>query len=151
LLIENRNTYDFRATTINDTTFLTFIYGRRDPPEEPYPKGAGIIVDTSYKIRGSINVTEDLEEFNLHEFNVIENGKSSLIVAYQNEMRDISPLGLKNLTGIVGDSRLQEIDMATGDVTFEWRAAETIALTESYDLQHVEGGFANSGFVWDYV
>ncbi len=150
-MLENRNTFDFKATNINDTTYLTFIYGRRDPQTEPYPKGAGIIADTSFKIRSLVNVTEDLEEFNMHEFNIIEEGKSSLIITYENKWRDISVLGLKSLMGWVGDSRIQEIDMATGGIKFEWRAFEHIPLTESYDLRHVEGGFTSSSFKWDYM
>ncbi len=149
--MDNRNTYDFKASTINGTTYLTFIYGRRDPGNEPYPKGAGTIVDASFNIRRSINVTDDIEEFNLHEFNVVEDGKSVLTVTYKNEWRDISPLGLKNLTGWVGDSRIQEIDMATGDIKFEWSAFDHIPLTESFYLLHVEQGFAHESFRWDYV
>ena len=150
-MLDNRNAFDFKVTNINDTAYLTFIYGRRDPAMEPYPKGAGIIADTSYKIQSSLNVTNDLEEFNMHEFNIIEDGKSSLIITFENEWRDISALGLKDLTGWVGDSRIQEIDMATGDTKFEWRALDHIALTESYDLRQVAGGFASSSFKWDYV
>lgn len=87
----------------------------------------------------------------MHEFNTIENGKSSLIITFKNEWKDISPLGLKNLEGWVGDSRIQEIDMATGGIKFEWRAFDHIPLTESFDLRQVAGGFASSSFKWDYV
>ena len=149
--MDNRNTYDFKVSTINGTINLTFIYGRRDPGSEPYPKGAGVIADTSFNLLGSVNVTEDIEEFNLHEFTIVEDGKSALIVTYKNEWRDISPLGLKNLTGWVGDSRIQEIDLITGDIKFEWRTFDHIPLTESYDLLHVEQGFAHESFRWDYV
>lgn len=147
---QNRNAFDFRVTTINNTDYLTFIYGRRDPPIEPYPKGAGIIADTSFEVQTSVNTTKEIEEFNFHEFNVIDNGKSALMVMYKNQMTNITTLGLKNKTGWVGDSRIQEVDLATGDIKFEWHSLDHIALTESYDLRHVEGGFA-SGFQWDYV
>ena len=150
-MLDNRNTYDFKATTINGTPYLTWIYGRRDPGTEPYPKGAGIIADTSYRIRDSVNVTEDISEFNMHEFNIIEGGKSALLVTFKNQLRNISALGLKNTTGTVGESRIQEVDVATGDVNFEWRSFAEVELPESYDLRHVEGGFHSSGFQWDYV
>ena len=149
--MDNRNTYDFKVSTIKGTAHLTFIYGQRWPRDGPYPKGAGIIADASFNIRGSVNVTDDIEEFNLHELTFVEDGKSVLTITYKNEWRDISDLGLENRTGWVGDSRIQEIDMATGDIKFEWSAFNHIPLTESFDLLHVEGGFAPEHFIWDYV
>lgn len=149
--MDNRNAYDFKVSTINGTDYLTFIYGRRDPAIEPYPKGAGIIADASFNIRGSVNVTKDFEEFNLHEFTVVEDGKSVLIVTFKHARSDISTLGLKNLTGWVGDSLIQEVDMATGDIKFEWSAFDHIPLIESFDLLHVEQGFVDESFRWDFM
>jgi len=79
--------------------------------------GEYVVLDTNYReltrISGGNGLAADL-----HEFSITPEG-TAIITAY-------------DVRGSLLDSLVQEIDVATGELLFEWRASDHIALDESY-------------------
>jgi hypothetical protein len=66
----------------------------------------------------------------LHEFVLTPEG-TALFTSYQSIARDLSSVGGPR-RGRLLDSLLQEVDVQTGQVLFQWSAADHIGLQESY-------------------
>jgi hypothetical protein len=58
----------------------------------------------------------------LHEFRINPQG-TALMTIYHNHEADCTDLGLSKSCWI-NDSLLQEVDIETGDLVFEWRATD---------------------------
>jgi hypothetical protein len=80
----------------------------------------------------------------LHEFLLTEEG-TALITIYQTIPFDLSSIGGRK-DGSIWDCIIQEIDLRTGNLVFEWRASEHHALDETY--REIPGDWA---FDWYHV
>jgi outer membrane protein assembly factor BamB len=122
----DRQAFDFRAQEFRGRPVLTWWEGHM----ATY-RGAGVgrIVDRFYRevavVRGANGY-----DFDAHEFQLTPAG-TALIISYVPVPWDLSELGGRR-DGIVEDNVVQEIDVATGAVLFEWHALGTIGLGESY-------------------
>lgn len=94
-------------------------------------KGSGMIYDQHYEHEKIVGVTNDLSAFNMHEFKVLEGGKTSLACTYRTENVDFADLGRPGETGVVIIGGFEEIDTATGKVVFEWSSKDHVSLSES--------------------
>ncbi|HEY7966983.1 MAG TPA: arylsulfotransferase family protein [Solirubrobacteraceae bacterium] len=104
--------------------------------------GTGVIDDTSYRkiaqVKAGNGLTMDLHEFEL------EPGGVALITAFEPVYTDLSSVGGPS-RGVVEDCVVQEVDVRTGLVMFEWHALGHIPLASSYSPVP-----KTSGGVWDY-
>ena len=103
--------------------------------------GEDMIADTSYNdiahVRAGNGVKADL-----HEFQLTPQG-TALITAYDPIYCNLSGVGGAR-DGAVTDGLLQEIDVKTGLVMYQWTSLDHVALTESYVLavdSHVDWPF----------
>jgi hypothetical protein len=91
-------------------------------------EGEGIVLDEQYRevarVKGANGYRLDL-----HEFLITPRG-TALVLAYVPVQRDLSWLGGPR-DGRVVDNVVQEIDIATGLVLFEWHSVGTVPLQES--------------------
>ncbi len=91
--------------------------------------GEGVLADATYseitRVRAGGGLSADL-----HELTVTPEG-TALITIFSPHQADLSAVGGPR-RGTLLDSLLQEIDIATGQVLFEWRASDHVALTESH-------------------
>jgi hypothetical protein len=91
--------------------------------------GEDMIVDHSYRtiavVRGANGLKPDL-----HEFKITRRG-TALITAYRQVTRDLTPYGGAR-DGQVLDPIVQEIDIKTGRLLFQWDALAHISLSDSY-------------------
>jgi hypothetical protein len=65
-----------------------------------------------------------------HEF-FLTPGNTALITIYDAVLRDLPPVGSSSM-GIVIDGIVQEIDVATGEVIFEWHSLDPVGLDERF-------------------
>ncbi len=93
-------------------------------------EGTGIVKDTSYRTIAEVSAGSGLRA-DLHEFRLTANG-TALLTAYPTVQFDLSPLG-GSTKGYMYDCHVQEVDVATGRVLFDWKASDQIPLDESYD------------------
>lgn len=94
-------------------------------------KGSGMIYDQHYEHENIVGVTNDLSAFNMHEFKVLDGGKTALACTYRSENVDFADLGRPGETGWVIIGGFEEIDTATGKVVFEWSSRNHVPLNES--------------------
>lgn len=99
--------------------------------------GKGVVLDSSYRTIASIEAGNGLKT-DLHELELTPQG-TALITAYAKRGADLSGIGGPR-DGTALDSVVQEIDIATGAVVFEWRSLDHVGVAESY--APVKGGGA---------
>jgi arylsulfotransferase ASST len=91
--------------------------------------GEYVIFDGSYReiarVRAGNGYRGDLHEF------LITPEDTALLVAYAPRRTDLSPIGgLKD--GLAWEGIVQEVDIETGEVLFEWHSLEHVGIEESY-------------------
>ena len=118
--------FDFRAQRYRGQPVLTWWEGRM----RVY-RGAGVgrIVDTSYRPVATVRAANGYD-MDAHELQLTPSG-TALVMSYVVVPWDLSKLGGRR-DGLVEDNVVQEIDVDTGALLFEWHALGSIRLGESY-------------------
>ena len=135
---------DFKVQRYRGKPVLTWWRGRA-------PKGVGsgyyAIYDTSYRqiaqVRAGHGLTGDIHEF------LITPNDTALFTIYQQKHVDLSKVGGPK-EGRIFDGIVQEVDIPTGRVLFEWHSYPEVDLNESY----VPAPKPNKGAKappWDYI
>lgn len=148
-MFENRNIFDFKAANnIDDDYHVSFIL-QHAYDDDGMDKGYGYVLDEQYEPRYAVPVTNDLTAFNMHEFNVLDGGKTALACAYRPEYMDLGDLGRPAEYGWVMTGGFVEMDTATGQVLFEWMSPGQIPIHESVRVGTLDAPSGAPG--WDYV
>ncbi len=111
--------------------------------------GNGYVLDSTYQKVATIKAGNGLQT-DLHELTLTPEG-TALITAYRQRAADLSKVGGPK-DGSVFESVVQEVDVATGKVRFQWNSLDHVGVDESYtpvsptpmDYFHV-----NSVSLWD--
>jgi Arylsulfotransferase (ASST) len=107
-----------------------------------YGLGHYQIVDTSYRPVATVSGQNGFEG-DLHEFILTPEG-TALFTCYGNAVANMTIGGVAHqvpyLFGVV-----QEVDVATGKLLFQWRTDQHVPLTDSYKSPVLQ-----PGWVWDY-
>jgi hypothetical protein len=94
-----------------------------------YQGGIDYIVDSSYRIVATVQAGNGLD-LDGHEFALTPQG-TALVTIFHGVPLDLSSIGGPK-DGIVVDGIVQEIEVATGRVLFEWHSLDHVPLAESY-------------------
>ncbi len=132
--------FDFRAQTYRRERVLTWWQGRVATYRGD---GVGRIVDRSYKPVATVRAANGYR-MDGHEFQLTPAG-TALVMSYVVVPWDLSKLGGRR-DGLVEDNVVQEIDVETGTLLFEWHALGTIGLGESYRPAPKEAGKVHDPF-----
>jgi hypothetical protein len=126
LPINAKDVTDFRVQEYRGKPVLTWWRGRA-----PNGVGGGYyqIYDTSYHKVADVHAGNGLIA-DLHEFHITPSG-TALITVYHRRRQNLSAVGGPK-AGMIFDGIVQEIDIATGRVQFEWHSFPEIGLKESY-------------------
>jgi hypothetical protein len=117
-----RNTLitDFRVQSLKGQPVLTWWQGFTN---HGTGEGQGVIFDANYRRIAVVNAGNGLQ-MDLHEFLITPQGQAYVIA--------VSPVSLPSVPHKpVYDSVVQEIDLQTGLVLFEWHALDHVALGDS--------------------
>jgi Arylsulfotransferase (ASST) len=127
---------DFRVQRYRGQPVLTWWQGRS---HFGIGRGDFVIMDSSYRQIALVRAGNGLAG-DEHEFQLTPQG-TALIPAYHAVPGDLSSFGGPK-DGQIMDSVLQEIDVATGHVVFEWHSVGHVALDETYwKLRKVKGKY----------
>ena len=130
---------DFRVQTYQGKPVLTWWQGRLVGGEG---RGEGVIYDKHYRpirrVRAGNGFSEDL-----HEFALTPQG-TALLISYDRVKMDLRRYG-GSRDGTVVDGVVQEVDIATGLVVFEWHSLDNVSPRDS-TLRAPRGSEA-----WDYM
>jgi hypothetical protein len=114
--------------------------------------GEHVIFDDSYReivrVRAGHGYRGDLHEF------LITPGDTALLVTYARRRTDLSPIG-GSKDGMAWEGLVQEMDIQTGEVIFEWHSLEHVRIEESYveppeDPEHVYDYFHINSIAVDH-
>lgn len=94
-----------------------------------YGVGVGQIIDSNYESVATVPGGNGLQA-DLHEFPLTPAG-TALLTAYQPVQANLQPIGGLP-SGPVLDGVALEVDVATGQVLFEWHSLDHVAVTETY-------------------
>jgi hypothetical protein len=129
---------DFRVQTYRGRPVLTWWQGQSD-------KGIGnghyVIMDDRYRKIATVQAGNGLHG-DIHEF-LITPENTALITIYRELPYDLGPWGGEK-EGALDEGVVQEIDIATGRVVFEWHSADHVDPTESYE------SLPEDASPWDY-
>jgi hypothetical protein len=124
---------DFATQTYRGKPVLTWWQGLVNAAG--YGLGDCVIADSSYRVTHTIRAHQGLQA-DLHEFALTPQG-TALITVYRPRRADLRSLG-GPASGWVISGVAQEIDVATGDLVFEWDSLDHVPVTESH--QRFNGG-----------
>jgi hypothetical protein len=119
---------DFRTQTYKGKPVLTFWRGTS---RQGIGVGEMVVLDQSYRVIRRIRTANGFRP-DLHEFKITPQG-TAIIITYPVVRANLRTVkGARR--GLVVDSVIQEIDLDTGLVVFEWHSLGKIALTETFSV-----------------
>ena len=105
-------------------------------------------LDSKYNIARTVSPVGHNIHGDLHEFKITQN-HTALITFYNTTNADLTSMGMwRPAEGWISDSGFQEIDIATGELLFEWKASEHFSANESY-MTNLFAGYT-SGIPFDF-
>jgi len=122
----NDQAFDFRAQTYQGKRVLTWWQGKMQLYRGG---GVGRIVDTRYQPVATVRAGNGYD-MDAHEVKLTPAG-TALTMSYYAVPWDLSKLGGRR-DGLLEDNVVQEIDVESGAVLFEWHTLGAIPLSESY-------------------
>ena len=144
--IEPVEAADFRVQRYQGKPVLTWWEGHVS--KTGVGVGKLVVVDDTYKEIARFDTGRGVRS-DLHEF-VITPDDTALLVAYDALRRDLTSVGgPKN--GWVYDSIVQEVDIATGGVLFQWRSLDHVPLAESISRKPAKRASRKAPFDYFHV
>jgi hypothetical protein len=107
-----------------------------------YGIGENVVIDESYRTVATVRAGNGYSA-DLHDFQFTDSG-TALLTAYSPIRWDLRPYG-GQLGGIILDCIVQEVDVPTGLVLFEWHALDHVSPSDSY-----VGPSDNTTTAWDF-
>jgi hypothetical protein len=136
---------DFRVQQYHGKPVLTWWRGRLS--NVGVGDGWYVIYDTSYRpiaeVRPGHGLVGDVHEFHLTSHN------TAYMTIYHRRHADLRSVGGPK-DGLIWDGVVQEVDIATGHVLFEWHSYPQIAVQESYS-QPPKNQLGTKAFPYDYI
>ncbi len=120
------NPTDVRAASLAGTPVLTWWQG---PITHGHGEGVGVLADGSYERVRTVRAAEG-DEADLHEFLLTPDG-TALITVYRTATADLRQLGGEE-NGTVLAGVVQEIDVESGALLFEWNSLDHVPVGETH-------------------
>ncbi|KAL7822045.1 ASST domain-containing protein [Trichoderma gracile] len=122
------NTYASNAFLVNGTRYLAFWEGGHT---RGHANGNCLFFDEAYNLRYNVSA-QGLNDAmaDMHELTVTDAG-TVIFSTYFNIPYDCRPVGGTE-DALLMDSGFQEIDLATGELVFDWHASKYFAIDQSY-------------------
>jgi hypothetical protein len=125
--LDTHGVTDFRAQTYRGRPVLTWWRGET---AKGIGNGRYVIADSSYHVITNVTAGHDLSG-DIHEF-IITPRDTALFTVYRRVPYDLSALGGPK-DGSIQEGVVQEVDIASGRVLFEWHSAPHVGVDESYE------------------
>jgi hypothetical protein len=136
---------DFRTQTYRGKPVLTWWEGTIS--KAGVGVGEYVVYDDEYQELKRLDAGDDLDG-DLHEFQLTPRG-TAYVTVYHEVPADLSRVGgPKN--GYVYDSIVQELDVDSGDVVFEWHSLDHVPLSESIQANREPAKHASKKRPFDY-
>jgi hypothetical protein len=131
--LDDRRVTSFRVQRYRGRPVLTWWSAIRS--KGPGHNGLYVIADDSYRVLRTVSPAHGLSG-DLHEFLLTPRG-TAVMTAYHRIPFDLSPIG-GPAHGAVYEGVIQEIDVATGRLLFEWHSLDHVGIGESYEALPID-------------
>lgn len=128
LPVDGRSAMNLRVQRYRGEPVLTWYEGNLASEGYGYG-GECVVVDAAYREIARLKAGHDLQA-DLHEF-VITSHNTALVAIFNQRPWDLSPAG-GAASGQLVEGVVQEIDIATREVLFEWHSIDHVGLDETY-------------------
>jgi hypothetical protein len=118
--------FDLNVQSYQGTPVLTWWQGQI---VDGHGQGVGVIANASYQTIATVRAGNGLHA-DLHDFDITPQG-TAWITAFAPVRADLQRYG-GPVDGVIADGVVQEIDIKTGLVMFQWNALGHVALRDSY-------------------
>ncbi|KAJ5089606.1 hypothetical protein N7532_008290 [Penicillium argentinense] len=147
LMFDNRNVFDFKAiNSIGNETHISLI---QQYTFDGSHKGYGLVLDPSFQTVRKVPLREDLGSFDIHEFNVLDNGKTAVVTVYLTDEIDLAAFNRPNERTSLEVGGFAELDLTTAEVLHEWKSYDQVPLAETVHYSQWSRVEGPPG--WDYV
>lgn len=147
-MTDNRNAFDFKANwNIDGHPHLSFIL--QHEYDSDADRGGGVILGSDYEVENEVVVVNDLDAFNMHEFNILDGGKTALACTYRSQLIRLDDFDRPEEESWVVTGGFVELDVKTSEVLFEWDSFDKLSISESVKFLETDGVAGEPG--WDYV
>ncbi|KAJ5728676.1 uncharacterized protein N7483_003184 [Penicillium malachiteum] len=147
-LFDNRNTFDFRANlNMDGEPRLSFIVAW--DIENGADRGNGVILDNHYQVEREVLPLVDVHDFNMHEFNIMDGGKTVLACVYRPTEISLEEFGRPEEKSWVVSGGFAEFNIETNELLTQWNSLDHLSLTESNMFHAWDVPQGAPG--WDYV
>jgi hypothetical protein len=119
---------DFQVQQLNGQPVLTWWQGYTNNGSG---RGEGVIYNAQYQQIATVQAANGLQGTDLHEFLITPQGDAYVV--------GVSPVHWDGMGRPLMDSVIQEIDIKSGLVLFEWHALDHVPVTESFFQQNAKG------------
>lgn len=123
--------HNFHVCQINGTDQLCFETGYQNIG---FNRGYGVILNNRLSIIASVQSQGGLPSNDQHEFNVVNEGRSAVVTVYEPTHFDMSAYNITSGQGWLLNSWFQEVEIATGNLLFEWDALSHVPVDQTYVL-----------------
>jgi hypothetical protein len=124
----NQLATDFRVQQLGNQPVLTWWQGYTNNGSG---RGEGVIYNSSYQQIATVQAGNGLQGMDLHEFLVTPQGDAYIVA--------VSPVHYGTLKKPLMDAVVQEIDIKTGLVLFEWHALDHVPISQSFFKTNTPG------------
>ncbi|RLL96777.1 hypothetical protein CFD26_104921 [Aspergillus turcosus] len=144
------NAHGMHVCKYKGANHLCFFQGIQ---QNGYCRGHGVIMDNRYRIVKTVTTGGGIASSDMHEFRLVNDGKTALMTVYQQRQFDMSLWNVRTGMGWLMESIFQEIDVETNRVVFEWRSLDHVDPSMSYTYPSATDT-SGTGFEarspWDY-
>ncbi|KAJ5579656.1 uncharacterized protein N7459_005641 [Penicillium hispanicum] len=133
-------TQDFKVQRYKGQDYVTFWQGAE---EDGHGRGSWYMLDSSYTPKFVVSPVGAMGG-DLHEFHITKND-TALVTIYDPIPADLTSVGGPEL-GWLYDGVVQELDIATGELLFEWRSSSVYPPTSSFEPLKDRGRERNGGY-----
>ncbi|KAI0400900.1 Arylsulfotransferase-domain-containing protein [Xylaria palmicola] len=120
--------FNLQIQTYKGEDYLTF-WSSPEGSSHGYGRGTYYMLDSSYEVFRKLEPVGEGLRGDLHEFQLTRRG-TALMTVYDPVPADLTAVG-GPAQGWALDCLVQEVDVETGDLVFEWRALEHVALADT--------------------
>ncbi|CAI7645414.1 unnamed protein product [Penicillium glandicola] len=145
---DNRNVFDFKVVnSLGPDPQLSMVLQNSLNTKED--SGHGVILTNDYEVQRKLPLRRDLGVFDIHEFNILDDGKTALVTVYLSHEITLEEFGRPTESTWLETGGFAEIDVNTAEVIQWWDSFGHIPLPETVHYTQYSPAEGLPG--WDYV
>ncbi|GMG07604.1 unnamed protein product [Aspergillus oryzae] len=146
-MFDNRNIFDFKAVhSIGDKPHLSLVW---QIAYDHSDNGYGVILDNAYNIKKKIPMPDEYGAFDIHEFNILDDGKTAMAITYREHEIALDTMDRPGEHTHVLSGGFVKIDLNSEKINYVWDGVDKVALSESVTVNKETPPVGPPG--WDYV